>query len=197
MFAELSDQQNTAMKNGKDLLIPMFYRRAVQDKVASENEGRPIFTELDYVQIHIPGDKNTIIDRKVRDDDKRRWAAQWQAYLDNASQPVEGTPLEQWPALSVSQIAELKALHIPTIEVLADLPENGLQKIGMGARELKARAKAFIDAAKGNGAIEKLAAENTRFLDRISNLEQQNAQLQQALNDIQSKLQSSSNKKKQ
>ena len=162
MFAELSDQQNTAMKNGKDLLIPMFYRRAVQDKVASENEGRPIFTELDYVQIHIPGDKNTIIDRKVRDDDKRRWAAQWQAYLDNASQPVEGTPLEQWPALSVSQIAELKALHIPTIEVLADLPENGLQKIGMGARELKARAKAFIDAAKGNGAIEKLAAENTR-----------------------------------
>ena len=197
MFAELSDQQNTAMKNGKDLLIPMFYRRAVQDKVASENEGRPIFTELDYVQIHIPGDKNTIIDRKVRDDDKRRWAAQWQAYLDNASQPVEGTPLEQWPALSVSQIAELKALHIPTIEVLADLPENGLQKIGMGARELQARAKAFIDAAKGNGAIEKLAAENTRFLDRISNLEQQNAQLQEALNDIQSKLQSSSNKKKQ
>lgn len=160
-------------KTDKDLLIPMFYRRAVQDMTASEESGRPIYREEDYVQIHIPGDKNTIIDRRVRVDDKTRWAPQWQAYLGNVQQPVHGTPLEQWPALSVAQVAELKALHIPTVEVLAELPESGLQRIGMGARELQNKAKTFIEAAKGNAISEKMAAENSRLQEQLDQLQQQ------------------------
>ncbi|TAH36537.1 MAG: hypothetical protein EYC62_02520 [Alphaproteobacteria bacterium] len=158
----------------KDILVPMFYRRAVQDKLASEQQGRPIFREEDYIQIHIPGDKNTIIDRKVRDDDRARWADQWKAYTENAAQPVEGTPLEQWPALSVSQIAELRAMHVPTVEVLAELSDQGLQRIGMGARELQAKAKAFLEASKDNGAVERIAAENLRLQEQIAELHQKN-----------------------
>lgn len=164
-------------KTEKDMLIPMFYRRAVQDPIASEREARPIFSEEDYIQIHIPGDKNTIIDRKVKSEDKQRWSQQWQAYQNNAAQPVIGTPLEQWPALSVAQIAELKAMHVPTIEVLAELPENGLQKIGMGARELQARAKAFLHAAKDNASVEKIAADYARLQEQMDGLQKQYAEL--------------------
>ena len=194
MMAEFSFPKQS--DQSKDLLIPMFYRRAVQNQMASEKEGRPIFSEEDYVQIHIPGDKNTIIDRRVREEDKKRWLAQWQAYLDNAAQPVSGTPLEQWPALSVSQIAELKALHVPTIEVLADLPEGGLQKIGMGARELQARAKAFIEAAKNNGTFEKIAAENTRLQDQIQTLSDKNKSLENKLTEMQASIEKLQNKPK-
>lgn len=186
-----SDFSNTAFnqpQRGKDILLPMFYRRAVQDKLASEKEGRPIFREENYVQIHIPGDKNTIIDRKVREEDKQRWASQWSAFQENAAQPVEGTLLEQWPALSVAQIAELKALHIPTIEILANLPESGLQRIGLGARELQARAKAFLDAAKGNGAVERIAAENSRMQEQVLQLQQQNQKLQESLEQLKQEL---------
>ncbi len=158
----------------KDILVPMFYRRAVQDQRASEQQGRPIFREEDYIQIHIPGDKNTIIDRKVRDEDRHRWVEQWKAYTENAVQPIEGTPLEQWPALSVSQIAELRAMHVPTVEVLAALSDQGIQRIGMGARELQAKAKAFLEAAKDNGMVERIAAENLRLQDQIDDLQQKN-----------------------
>ena len=168
----------------KDLLIPMFYRRAVQDQPASEKEGRPIFREEDYVQIHIPGDKNTIIDRRVRAEDKQRWGAQWQAYQSNSQQPLEGTPLEQWPALSVSQVAELKALHVPTVEVLADLPEHGLQRIGMGARELQNKAKTFLAAAKGNAAAEKIAAENARLQEQLNLLQAQYATMSAKMEEL-------------
>ncbi len=172
-------------KNEKDMLLPMFYNKAIQDNIASEKEGRPIFREVPYIQIHIPGDKNTIIDRKVRPEDKARWPNQWQAFESNAQQPVSGTPLEQWTALSVAQVAELKAMHIPTVEVLAELSEAGLQRIGMGARELQARAKAYIEAAKGNGSVEKIAAENARLQDRIQDLADQNGRLEEIVKRLQ------------
>ena len=194
MLAEISSAHSS--NQGKDILIPMFYRRAVQDKLSSEKEGRPIFREEDYIQIHIPGDKNTIIDRKVRDDDRKRWAVQWQAYVDNATQPINGTPLEQWPALSVSQIAELKALHVPTIEVLSELPESGLQKIGMGAREMQARARAFLEVSKNNGVFEKIAAENTRLQDQIEMLSKNNQELEKRLEQLQEQMNKQQNKSK-
>ncbi|MGD9650340.1 MAG: hypothetical protein AB7G80_05010 [Dongiaceae bacterium] len=167
--------------SASNFLAPMFYNRAVEDKAASEKEGRPIFREVAFVQIHIPGDKNTVIDRKVRDEDKARWAPLWQAFTAKIETPLEGTPLEQWPALSVSQVAEMKALHITTVEQLAALSELGLQRLGLGAREWQNKAKHFLAFAKDSANAEKLQNEKEVLQKQLQEMQAQLTELKTKL----------------
>ena len=46
-----------------------------------------------------------------------------------------GLPLQEWAPLSRSQVLELKANHIHTVEQLSEIPDSGLEKLGMGARD--------------------------------------------------------------
>lgn len=154
-------------------IFPKFFIKAVQDHPASEEEGRPIFKDVEYVEIRIAGDKSTVVVRKASDEDKARWQPVYDAFKAGLDQPIEGTPVDQWPALSVSKVAELKALNIHTVEALCDLPDTGLTKLGMGARELQKKAQAFMDAAKGGALEEKQAAYIARLEQKIELLEGQ------------------------
>lgn len=155
------DFNDTQPKNGG--VYPKFYMRAVQDGPATAREGRPIFKDVEWVDIYLAGDKTTVPSFKVTDEHRRRWPDHYKAFRDGQAAPIVGTPVDQWPALSVSQVEELKALRIYTVEQLAGLSDQGLQALGMGARALQAKAKAFLDAAKGNAATEKYAQENEQM----------------------------------
>lgn len=141
-------------------------------KAKSESEGRPVFERVAYCKIVLPGRLN-IVDRPVTEIDKHRFSAIWQRFLAGAERPQEGTPLEEWPALMVEQVASLKAAGIHSIEQLANVPENAFHSIGMGARELQTKAKAFIENAKSSAHAQKLAAENENLRSEIEILKAQ------------------------
>lgn len=154
-------------------IFPRFYMRIIEDPVASREMGRPIHKEVEYVEIRIAGDNKTVINKKVDDEHRRRWPNVYQAFKNQQQIAVEGTPIEEWPAITEARRKDLKALNIFNVEALAELPENGIQRLGMGARELVAKAKAWLDSAKSTSEIQKYAAENEKLNSRITYLEQQ------------------------
>lgn len=160
-------------------LYIQFYVKAVMNGFKSSEEGRPIFDEVDYIRVIIPGDKNNVVDTKVTEEHKMRFPAQYDRFKKNQEQAVTGTPLEVWPQMTVGQVAELKAMHISTVEQLADLPDNLAQRI-MGSHQLRAKAKVFLEAAAGESVNTKMAAELEKRDNQIALMQEQLAQLTKA-----------------
>lgn len=71
--------------------------------------------------------------------------------------PESGTPLAQWGVVSPAQREQLIRLHIFTVEQLAEATEEALANFGLGGRDLRQRARDFLDTREGNAA--KVAAD--------------------------------------
>ena len=145
--------------NVEDRVFAQFYKHAGQNSHKTLEEGRPIYDDLDYVVIRIPGDKDNIVRRPGRGTDMKRFPKQWAAYQAGNEQAQDGTPLEQWPLLTRSQVEELKYFGVHTIEALATMPDSNSQNF-MGMNKLKQQAKDHVEAAKSNAPILALREEN-------------------------------------
>lgn len=140
-------------------LLVSFYYKAVKNEQKTAQEGRAVFDSLEYIKIQIPGSKD-YNERKVTENDKRRFARRYQEWKEKKEVKVEGIPLEQWPMISASQIEEFKAYNIFSVEQLAGVADGHLQNLGMGARTLRDRAIAYLNQAKDSGFAVRLAQEN-------------------------------------
>lgn len=128
------------------------------DENASAREGRPIFKDLEFVRIIVPGDRNTIIDREVWPSDRVRFAEKYRAFKEGREQESTGTSLEAWPSVTRAQVEELKFFKIKTVEQLADMDDSLGTKF-MGFQKLKQAAKDFLAAANGAAVGTQLRAE--------------------------------------
>ena len=156
-----------------------FFTKPKQDVKKSAEEGRPIFLELPYIEIRTPGDKKTVISRPVRDEDKQKFYQQWEAFERGLDQPLDGTPLSEWPAVTRSQVEELKHFGVMTVEHLAALSDTNAQKF-MAINALRQKARDWLAAAEGNAPISKLEAENDTLKNQIGAMQDQIDQLIQA-----------------
>lgn len=154
----------TMVPQGDDRsLVVIFHKEAVQNNYKSEQEGRPIFDDVDFVKILTPGDRNTVVDRPVKPDDKTRFPQHWAQYLAMGEVATTGTPVEHWPRLTPSQVAEAKHSNIPTVEHLAQMSDSVVSNMGTGWMGLRTEAKAFLDKAKDAATAQHHAAENDRL----------------------------------
>lgn len=181
--AMVFDEQYMMEQNvwaGDARLHVRFYVKAVQNKQKSDEAGRPIFEDKEYIKIFIPGDKNTVIDEPLNDIYKRRFKERYDRWQrEQETGKMEGTPLEAVTWLTASQVAEFKALHVHTVEQLAEIADGHGYQI-MGIQEIKRRAKAFIEAAQGEAANTKLTAELTKRDETIAAMQLQINQLVEA-----------------
>lgn len=159
-------------------LYVVFHMKAVQNGFKSEKEGRPIFDDQAHIRIHVPGDKTTVIDVPVEEQHKVRFAAQWEKFQKGLTQAPEGTPIEQWPQLTVGQVAEFKFANIFTVEQLAEMSDLAAQRF-MGGNDIKRKAAAFLAVAKDSATAQRLATENAELNDRLARQDAQIAQLVQ------------------
>jgi hypothetical protein len=155
------------------------YWSAVEHKFKSEQEGRPIFEKVPFVRIVSPGGQD--IRRKLDAELRGRYPQLVKSFDSGESAEMLGTPLSAWPALSVDVIATLRAAQVHSVEQLADLPDSKLQILGMGARDWRAKAKAFIEAAAGVADVTRYAKENEDMKRRITELEDMVSKLGAAL----------------
>ena len=158
-------------------LVKNFYVRPVQNNFKTTEAGRPIFDEVEFIRIIIPGDTKTIIDTQVTMEHKHRFPEMYERFKKGLSQAVSGTPLEVWPQMTVGTVAELKASGITTVEQLADLSDVLAQRF-MGSFQLRQKAQAFLAAAAGDAANSKMAAELEKRDIEIAALK---AQMEQVL----------------
>lgn len=165
---------------GDEKLYVKFFVQPLQNRTKSIEAGRPIFEEKTFIQIMVPGDKDNIVTREIRENDKRRFPKQWAAYENDRSELIEGTPLEQWPHLSVAQVEELKYFNIRTVEQLAGVSDSASQNF-MGIQVLKARAQEFLEASKENVSLASLQEE---LKDRDAKIAAQDLAISQMAEDM-------------
>ena len=153
------------ISNADSRLAVQFYKKSVKQDIASDEAGRPIFKEFDFVRIMIPGDNLTEIDTYAQDSHKQRFPRQWAHYQNQVAnhQDIIGTPLDQWPQVTRSQAEELRGLKFHTVEAIADCSDQQLQRIGMVAgmspHNFRLKAKAFLNLATDSAEIAQREAE--------------------------------------
>lgn len=181
-----SDVANPNFAGAKDpdsALIVEFYVKPVQNNFMSSKEGRPIFEDVVYVHIMVPGDKNNDWHTPARDDHKARFPKQWQFFLNKTQGDARetGFPLMEWPSITRSQAEELRGMKFFTLESLANASDQNISAIGMvggmAPFMLREKARAFLKAATDSAHPQHQAEELAKANAEIERLKQQVAQL--------------------
>ncbi|MCR4339646.1 MAG: hypothetical protein NUW01_07140 [Gemmatimonadaceae bacterium] len=184
------EQVDSPMFRTDDGNIVQFYWASDKNGVESEKAGRAVHDKVLRGRILAPGVRQLAvpvfeIERhlangtvKIARHHAERYAKQLEAFKAKSASPeLTGTPLTSWPALDVAQIANLKSLNVHVVEALAELSDQNLVHFPPGTRALREKAKVFLEAAKGNAPIEKLAKENDDLKEQIAALMQNVADL--------------------
>ena len=169
-----------------------FERRPMEDKAASISAGRYVAKDVDFALVTPPYSKDCVeykveqwlinMDRNVRDGRiPEKWADQWKAsynsWKNGQEMPLSGTPIKGWGVLSPAQQQTLIAMNCLTVEDLAGINDEGLRRIGMGAVELRDKAKNWLASMKDHGAVTvQLAAmeqENRNLATTVESLKAQ------------------------
>jgi hypothetical protein len=174
-----------------------FERRAVEDKAASLEAGQYIAKDIDYALITPPYSKDVMVYKvanwfdqlKVDLSNDRlphewfdKWKKAYQLWQDGQEMPLEGTAIKGWGVISPAQQETLIKMNVFTVELLADINDEGLRRVGMGALDLKNKAGAWLKQLKSKGPatveIAELKNKNKQLegtieslLSRISSLE--------------------------
>lgn len=156
-------------------IYAQFSIEPVEQTFKSQEAGRPIFEDREFVRIVIAGDKHTEVHREATETDKERFHEPYERFKRGLKdrEQIEGTPLSEWAQIKASQVKEFEAINIFTVEHLAALSDTMKQNIGMGAHELVAAAKAYLESAKNNAVAGHLAAENERLRNDMLILQEQ------------------------
>lgn len=172
---------NLHVQHGTDSgLYVEFFIEAVEDAEKSKEAGRPIFKDVEMISIRILGDKNTHMVRPIdykgshtMPPDNVRFAAAYAQFKNKNLQVSEGTPITEWGILTKSQAMMFKALNIHTVEALASVSDANLSNLGMGARDYREKAIAFINQAKDGSGLVKLQEENKELRTQMEALKNQ------------------------
>ena len=171
--ANLANQARFAMDSK---LYVTFHVLPIFNAFKSAEAGRPIYEDEEYIRIIVPGDSKTTVDCPADATFKARFPKQYEHFKKGLEQSVTGTPLEMWPQMTVSMVAEFKAVNIRTVEQLAELSDSNAQKF-MGSNMWRQKAHAFLEAAAGEAENNKMAAELEKRDVEIQALKTQMEQL--------------------
>ena len=169
-------------------VIPRFHMASVQDHIASETAGRPIFREEERVEIILPGNPHTRPVHRVTDEHRQRWPEKYEAFRKGVDMAEDGTPLEEWPRLKRSQVNELKALGFTTVEQVADMNDLAMQRLSLGGRMVRDLAKAYLDESARHALTERLAADNERKDAEIAQLNRKVEEMSTLLQSVHGQL---------
>jgi hypothetical protein len=159
-----AQRQNEADKT----LLVKFYLFSTPDKTATIAEGRPMFKEVEMIDIRVPGQRDGVA-RPASPRDKARFPDHYTAFKNRTEAPTDGTPLTEWPAISRSFADQLSFLNIKTVEQLAGLNDNAMHQVP-GIQNYKQKAKDWLEYTKDESIVGKLRDEITERDSKIEEL---------------------------
>lgn len=137
-----------------------FEKRLIEDRDATLEKGEFIGQEVHIALISPAGSRDRI--ERIADEwlahiqqesRKDRFPVPWvkafresyEAWKKGVLPPSAGTLLTKWGVPTEKQVQALQACHITTVEELAVANEETIRRLGMGARDLKNKARAALD----------------------------------------------------
>ncbi len=175
-----SDVNNPQFLGAQDpdaVMVARFYVKAVKNNFLSNKENRPIFVDKIYCEYYPAG--NTILRMDVPSTNihEQRFSKQWAYFQSTKKEDINGagTPISQWTILSPADVENLRGLKIHTIENIAAMSDNSLQVLGMGiagmsAHVFRARAQAYLGAAKDTALPQQQAVEIEAMKKQLADL---------------------------
>lgn len=167
----------------------------------SEKAGHPVFDDIHIVTITPMGDNKTKVvkyapewlnhlkerlhNKQISDQYYKFCVDSYEAWKDKREAPTTGTPIREWPQITKAQAEMVLNANIRSIEDLANAPEEALQTIGMGARALKQKAQAYLEAAKDAG---KLSERMNKLQTDLETAEEQRKADQDKIAELEAKL---------
>lgn len=165
-------------------LAVKFYVEPKLNKRKTAEASRPIYDDVEMIEIRVAGDPKNVLVAPAHSASSMRDPATnarltyaevhygpYEAFKKKQESMGTGTPLNILPFMTPSRVRELEALNIFTAEALAGLDGTALQRIGMGGRDLKNKAQAWLDAAAEKASGDAMAEHNKMLMDRIAQLE--------------------------
>ena len=178
MDVNYEDFQPSHQARQDETLLVKFYTKSVQDRERSERRGRPVFREVEYIDITVPGQRNSVR-RPATHRDKQRFPRHYQAFKQRIEIPEEGTPLAEWGLISRSTADMLAFSNVKTVEQLAEVPDNIITDF-MNGLSLKQKAKDFLQRTKNDVTIGQLEEALRERDDKLSALMERLEELEKA-----------------
>ena len=148
--------------------IARFFLKPCLLGLKSQQAGREIYEDREFIEIMVKGQPQQIVHEKVTPEHIQRFPNAYAAFKQGKEAPVIGTPVDKL-GVGPSTIINYKAIGIRTIEDVANASDEVLGKMGAGARALQEKAKQML--AQNNPAVESLKSENEQLKERLAALE--------------------------
>jgi len=171
---------------GDNKVIARFYVHAREDEAASAREGRPIFREMEYVEIMAPGNLNNIVRRPASDADRQRFPGAYRAFKAGVGDFVDGTPLCEVIWITKGQVAELSYNGIRSLEQLAEVADTVCARIP-GLMTLREKARKYLEVSKDSARFTKLEKENEDLKNQIASLTEAVKDQTRIINELKTK----------
>lgn len=178
-----------------------FYTETIPDPVRTKQDNMARFKDQDYVVVTVPGDTKSNFKDKVESffikkkeevesgrlpqewvDD---WQRSYQKYKKNEEIPLNGTPIKGWKLMTGRQQEEMVRMNVLTVEDLANLSDEGMRNFGMGALDLKRKAKAWLEQNSSHEAgalkLAGLERENESLQGQVKSLAEKIEELEKAM----------------
>lgn len=184
MHDRVALQQRIPKKENMAHITPRFFEETKRTNEVDSN-GLPVFRTVEYVELLIAGDKGNSPVKRVTQAIKEQFPNEygiWKSKRINPDMIGDGIPLSLWPLIPTEMAKALEYMNVFTVQQLAALSDSAISKPGaIGLRDMRDKAKAFIDSAKSAAPLAKMEVEN-RELKRQLDLMQ--IQMDQLLNAV-------------
>jgi len=173
-----------------------FEMRPHEDRNASIAAGHPVFVDVEYAIITMPGG-SLVVDKIVTDELLYEWKHggrgkppskfalnAYEAWKEGREAPLEGTDLRNWPGVTPAQLKTCIAANIKTVEDLATANAEGTKRLGMGGVALVQKAKAYLENANDNKASEAISALKTEVEALMKALDKKDAQINELMEQL-------------
>lgn len=164
-----------------------FETRPEENAEKTREAGHAVFEDVDYITWYSIGDNLKSTSCRASKTAKfypHIWQVArplYEAWKQGQDDPVTGTALAEWPAIGRGMVETLRGFNVRSVEDLADINDAAMQRIGMGARALRDKARAWLESAKTHG---KMAEELKARDDRITAMDSENRQLRADLDEL-------------
>lgn len=174
-----------------------FYEQAAKNNFSSEQAGKPVFDTVLMAEIITPGqsastleveiertitplsgDKKTVRRTKYYD----KYQKQVEAHKNDTGEYADdGMPIRSWAQIDRGTAETLAAQGIYTVEALANISDTALSNIGLGARQLRDQAKAYVLSREFGIPSSQMASENSTLREENERLTKENEELKAEL----------------
>lgn len=141
-------------QNPDDSLLVKFRLEAVVDDAATlAAGGETKWANVEYLEIHIPGDRTQIYVGPVTDSHRHRFASRYERWRRGQAEVPDGTPLSQWPGISPAELNMLAQAGLHTVEALAGVSDSHIGKVGR-AVALRDKARRYLENMRASAPLE-------------------------------------------